>query len=285
MEGRAVKLVGPTALVDIIYKHPWSSLRDGALLSTVMTLAVLIARRYDLFTFFTQLADPRHAISPAEAVVLAGLFVVCIYIFVTRRVSEERCDTAYQIRLECEMRELRELAMQDPLTKLANRRALLLAVEAATEVRPIGRRKHAFFLLDLNEFKRVNDLYGHAVGDHVLQVVVERFRRVARPSDILARLGGDEFALLSYNVDRGAAGAIGTRFVEALKTPISTDGHVHEIGVAIGAALFPDDGVTVESILRHADCAMYRAKEHRGSSLAFFDSQVDSQHVPREAIG
>ena len=63
-------------------------------------------------------------------------------------------------------------------------------------------RKHVFFILDLNGFKRVNDLHGHAVGDSVLQVVVERFKRVARPSDVLGRLGGDEFAVLSYDVDR-----------------------------------------------------------------------------------
>jgi diguanylate cyclase (GGDEF)-like protein len=92
-----------------------------------------------------------------------------------------------------EMSELRELAMQDPLTLLPNRRALLSALEAATEVCGPGCPQHAVFLLDLNDFKNVNDRFGHAVGDHVLQLVVERFRRVTRPSD---RRRGDEFAVL-----------------------------------------------------------------------------------------
>ena len=100
--------------------------------------------------------------------------------------------------------------------------------------------QHALFMLDLNGFKRVNDRYGHAVGDHVLQVVVERFRRVARPSDLLARLGGDEFAVLSYDVDKLGAQAIGKRFAAVLKNDIAADGHLHGIGVSIGAALFPE---------------------------------------------
>lgn len=278
--------LGPRTLTEIIAKHPWPSLRDALLLSGFMTFAVLLARRYDLFSFFESLADPQHVISPAEAVVLVALFAACIYIFVARRFSEERCDEAYQLRLESEMRELRELAMQDPLTRLPNRRALLAALEAATCSCGPNCPRHAFFLLDLNGFKRVNDLYGHAVGDHVLQVVVERFRRVARPTDLLARLGGDEFAVLSYDVDKTAALAIGTRFTAALANAVAAEGHTHDLGVAIGAALCPDDGATSEAILRKADLAMYRAKETAGSALAFYDPAVDTlESVRKKAIG
>ncbi len=276
---------GPRLLVEIIAKHPWHSLRDGLVLSAVMTFAVLIARHYDIFTFIAALADPTRPISPAEAVLLAALFALCIYIFIERRLREERCDGAYQCQLEREMHELRELAMQDPLTRLPNRRALLTALEAATASCGPECPKHAFFILDLNGFKRVNDLHGHAVGDHVLQIVVERFRRAARPNDLVARLGGDEFAVLSYNVDRTRALAIGTRFATALTSAISADGNTHELGVAIGGALFPDDGVTCEAILRRADLAMYRAKERDGSALAFFDPSVDNLEPVRKAIG
>jgi diguanylate cyclase (GGDEF)-like protein len=278
--------LGPASLTQIIAKHPWPSLRDALLLSGFMTFAVLLARRYDIFSLIESLADPQRVISGPEAVVLVALFAACIYIFVARRFSEERCDEAYQIRLESEMRELRELAMQDPLTRLPNRRALLAALEAATSGCGPNCAKHAFFLLDLNGFKRVNDLYGHAVGDHVLQVVVERFRRVARPSDLLARLGGDEFAVLSYDVDRKAALKIGSRFAAALRNAIASDGYTHDLGVAIGAALCPDDGATSEAILRKADLAMYRAKESEGSALAFFDPAVDTlESARKKAIG
>jgi len=272
------KTVGRT-----IRRHPWSSLRDAALLSGAMAFAVLLAWRYDLFAFLKSLADPQRTISPPEAVLLTIIFVVCIYTFVARRLAESRVDELSASALAGEMRKLRELAMQDPLTRLPNRRALLEALDAATIACNSGEGRHAFFILDLNGFKRVNDLRGHAVGDHVLQVAVERFRRAARPSDLLARLGGDEFAVLSYDVDRDAAVAIGKLFMEALINDISTDGYVHELGVAVGATMLPDDGTTSEAILHNADVAMYRAKAQKGSALAFFDDAPEALSAVREA--
>jgi diguanylate cyclase (GGDEF)-like protein len=266
-----------------IVRHPWSSLRDAMLLSGLMAFAVLLAWRYDLFAFIKTLADPQRTISPPEAVLLTVLFAVCVYTFIARRLAENRLDALSSSELACEMRKLREIAMQDPLTRLPNRRALLEGLEAATAACNSGDHRHAFFILDLNGFKRVNDLCGHTVGDHVLQVVVERFRGVARPSDLLARLGGDEFAMLSYDVDRSAAIAIGNRFMNTLGSGISTDGHLHELGVAIGATLLPDDGSTSEAILHNADVAMYRAKAQEGSALVFFEAAAEEQRVVREA--
>lgn len=267
--------MGPRLLTEIVRKHPWSSLRDGLVLGSIMTFVVLIALHYDLFTFISALADPQRAISPAEAVVLSALFAGCIWVFVMRRLNEERLDEVYEARLDSEIGRLRELALQDPLTGLPNRRALIEALDCMM-ANGIRGCSHAFFLLDLNGFKRTNDLYGHAVGDHVLQLVVERFRRATRPTDLLARLGGDEFAVLSYDVDRTGARAIGERFVGALDHAISADGHEHEIGVAIGGVLYPDDATTGEAMLRKADLAMYRAKESDISALVFFDPAVDT---------
>ncbi len=161
------------------------------------------------------------------------------------------------------------------LTGLPNRRALLTALTAATASPPSDGRKHAFFLIDLNDFKHVNDLHGHALGDRVLQVVAERFRTVTRPNDLLARLGGDEFAVLSYNVDRDTAYAIGLRFIATLESEIRVGAPSHEIGASVGAALIPDDGTTAEEIIHNADLAMYRAKGQDRSSLVFFDLTVN----------
>ncbi len=272
------KMLGRT-----IVRHPWSSLRDALVLSGLMAFAVLLAWRYDLFAFIKTLADPQRTISPPEAVLLSILFVACVYTFIVHRLAENRLDALSASELAGEMRKLRELAMQDPLTRLPNRRALLAGLEVATAACNAGDRRHAFFILDLNGFKRVNDLCGHTVGDHVLQAVVERFRRVARPTDLLARLGGDEFAVLSYDVDRACEIAIGDRFMSALANAISTDGYLHEIGVAIGATLLPDDGSTCEAILHNADVAMYRAKAQPGSALAFFDTAVKELRNVREA--
>ena len=122
--------IGPRMLVKIIRRHPWSSLRDALLITGIMTFAVMMARRYDLLAFFKDLADPRKGISPAEGVLLGILLALSIYFFIKRRLDEARNDADNQAQLEREIRELRELAMQDPLTKLPNRRVLLAALAA-----------------------------------------------------------------------------------------------------------------------------------------------------------
>jgi len=148
---------------------------------------------------------------------------------------------------------------------------MLKALKAATASPSSARRQHAFFLIDLNDFKRINDLHGHSLGDRVLQVVAQRFGAVTRPSDLLARLGGDEFALLCHDVDRDAALAIARRLAESLEAEILVGEHSYNIGASIGAALIPNDGKKTEEIIRHADLAMYRAKGHDQPSVVFFE--------------
>jgi diguanylate cyclase (GGDEF)-like protein len=277
-----VKLEGPRQLFAAIAEHPWASARDCLVLSGIMAFCVLLAEQYDIFSFLQALAHPRRGISPAEGIVLAVLGIMCAWVFVSRRMASLRGDGVDPEVIANEMRVLRRLAMQDPLTSLPNRRVLLEALEAATKTAPREGRSHAVFLLDLNGFKHVNDRYGHAVGDELLQAVVGRFRRVARSKDIFARLGGDEFAVLSRNVDERAARDIGERFIDSLHSEIRAGGVTHAVGVAIGASLFPNDGDSVEKVLRHADVAMYRAKSEPGSSLTFF-SEVATEDPARRA--
>jgi diguanylate cyclase (GGDEF)-like protein len=282
-----VKPVEPQSVMRGIVSHPWSSLRDFVVLGVSMLFAVLMAERYDIFGFIASLAEPRREISAAEAVVLGVLGAICVWVFIARRISELRADARDSSvldpsQLAFELRELRELAMQDPLTSLPNRRALLVALDQAMRRPPAEGRSHAIFLLDLNDFKRVNDQYGHAVGDEVLQAVVGRLRRAARTDDVFARLGGDEFAVLSCDVDEQAARDIGNRFIDALGSDIQAGGTAHAIGVSIGAALFPGDGDTVEKMLRYADVAMYRAKAQTQSCLVFF-AAVEKEDRARQA--
>jgi diguanylate cyclase (GGDEF)-like protein len=274
-----VKTSGPKSLVRAIIENPWSSVQDGLLLSSVMLVAALLALQYDLFWFVSALSEPQRKISLAEAMFLTILLALCIFAFVIRRLREQRYGVVRRVVSKNQTRELRALALQDSLTGLPNRRAMLSGLTAVTASSPSDGRKHAFFLIDLNDFKRVNDLHGHALGDRVLQVVAERFRTAARPSDLLARLGGDEFAVLSYDVDRDTAHAIGLRFIATLASEIRVGGHLHEIGASIGAALIPDDGTTAEEIIHNADLAMYRAKGQDRSSLAF--SEPTASH-PRQ---
>jgi diguanylate cyclase (GGDEF)-like protein len=269
------------ALLRAVARNPWASLQDALLLAMAMIVATLLALEYDLFWFVSALSEPQRRISLAEAIFLTLLLALCIVAFVIRRLHEERRDVARQVATKIQVRELRALASEDSLTKLANRRAMLKALGTATASALSQGRKHAFFLIDLNDFKRVNDLHGHALGDRVLQVVAQRFRTAARPSDLLARLGGDEFAILAYNVDRNTAYAIGLRFIMTLASEINVGGNAHEIGASIGAAMIPDDGVTTEEVIHHADLAMYRAKGQDRSSLVFFEPAAD---YPQQVI-
>ena len=269
-------MAGPLrALAQAIARHPWSSFQDGLLIAMAMVVALLLALEYDLFSFIEELSEPQRKISLAEAIFLTFLLAVLIITFVIRRLHEERRNLARQISTKKQLRQLRKQASRDSLTDLANRDALLSALHAITTSSFSGRR-HAFFLLDLNDFKRVNDLHGHLLGDRVLQVIAQRFRAVTRPSDLLVRLGGDEFALLCYDVDRETAEAIALRFKTCLASEISVAGQSHMIGASIGAVLIPDNGSTAEDIIHHADLAMYRAKGLDCPSVVFFEPTESS---------
>ena len=266
----------PRSLTRAIIDHPWTSLQDGLLLCCVMISAVLLAYQYNLFSFIDTLSDKQRRITVAEGLFLTVLLVVCIFAFVLRRLYEERRGVAREVATKFRFRELREQAFRDQLTGLPNRRALLTALKAATDFSDPANRKLALFLVDLNGFKNVNDAHGHSTGDRVLKSVAQRFRKVVRPSDVFARIGGDEFALLSYNVDREAAEAIGLRLMATLDREIRLSGQSFKIGASVGAVLSPDDAATTAEIL-HKAAAMYRAKvKDEQSALVFCGPDIDT---------
>jgi diguanylate cyclase (GGDEF)-like protein len=115
--------------------------------------------------------------------------------------------------------------------------------------------------IDLNDFKRVNDGFGHPVGDEVLREVAERFRQRVRASDTLARIGGDEFGVLLAAVDDlGSAEKVARDLLGALDKPFEVRGVPHMVGATLGISLFPDDAQDADELLRKADAAMYAAK-------------------------
>lgn len=268
----------PHTLARAIARHPRASLQDALLLFVLMIASLLLAIQYDLFFFIEDLSEAQRRISLAEAVFLTVLLTACLFTFVLRRFSEQRSEARLRATAEFELRQLTALALQDPLTGLLNRRALMDALTAAVKAPPADESEHALLMMDLNGFKRVNDAHGHTIGDQVLAIVADRFRAAARPSDLVARIGGDEFAVLAYNVDRASARSIAMRFVAALTAPIRVGAHVHDVGMAVGVALIPEHGATAEDALRHADEAMYRAKE-TDEPLLFFTPTVARRQI------
>ena len=181
--------------------------------------------------------------------------------------------------------QVRTLAFQDPLTGLANRRRFDEALQAAVACPPRSGAMHALLLLDLNGFKRVNDLHGHAIGDELLVVVAQRLLSAIREADLLSRFGGDEFAVLAQHLlGPEAASSLARRIIAALEQPITTGRASHQVGVGIGIALIPVDATSSQEAVRRADLALYRATAERRSALRLFEEPMDRQIAERDRM-
>jgi diguanylate cyclase (GGDEF)-like protein len=281
-KGKSMRTIG--WLARTIHQHPGSSAQDAALVAVAMLVAALLAIEYDIVAFWGELGERQRRVRLEEVLALTAVLAAGIVVFVLRRLQEHRRGFESQLRVEAEMGLSRTLALQDPLTELPNRRALTTALDAAVARVSRDGGTFAFYLLDLNGFKRVNDEHGHPVGDEVLREAAGRFRAAARQGDLVARLGGDEFAVLAYRVGtRPEAVEIGRRLLAALDGGIRIGGREFAPGVAVGAVLCPVDAATAEEVVRRADRAMYRAKTSDGSALSF-PEQATEPSAPRRAL-
>ena len=177
-------------------------------------------------------------------------------------------------------RRTRHEADTDPLTGLANRRALERTLDVALTRASARARAVALLMLDLDGFKAVNDTHGHAAGDEALREVARRLTRSVRERDLVARFGGDEFVVVLTDLG-GRSGAVRDsmeRITEALTEPIAFNGASVTLGAAMGVATFPADGGTAADLLAHADRGMYAAKAARDGSLLWVEVHANPLH-------
>ena len=166
---------------------------------------------------------------------------------------------------------LQRLAFKDALTGLANRALLHDRIKQAIATARRKAGSFAVLLVDLDRFKPVNDIYGHATGDLVLRKTARRLQAATRAVDTVARLGGDEFVVLLGGASgRDEARLVVERIIRAVTTPLAV--HELRLGVSVGIALYPDDGTDAHQLLARADCAMYDAKHRGGNRHAFAES-------------
>lgn len=176
--------------------------------------------------------------------------------------------------------EARSLARHDPLTGLPNRRFF---DEKLTEYLRGASDAHraAVLMLDLDGFKAVNDLHGHGAGDKALTEFSKRISAALRADSVLARIGGDEFGIVMPKIESlDDPTHLARRIVGAVAQPFQIDNTLMDIGVGVGIAIAPNDGMTPEELVRRADRALYRAKGEGRSSIRFFEPEMDA-HVDR----
>lgn len=178
---------------------------------------------------------------------------------------------------------LEHIAMHDALTSLPNRALLMDRLNQSISNAQRRKRTLALLMLDLDRFKEINDTLGHLTGDALLQQVGARLRNVLRDSDTVARLGGDEFAVLLPNVSDTNALRIAAAIHERLEKVYEVYEHSLYVGVSIGVAVFPQHGESSESLLQHADVAMYMAKRNN-SGIMLYDVERDEHSVTHLSV-
>ena len=168
-------------------------------------------------------------------------------------------------------------AHHDALTGLPNR--ILLNDRIQSELAHARRQQTntALLFLDLDRFKIINDSLGHAVGDQLLRVIARRLNNCVRDEDTVARLGGDEFMVLLPRISGSAdAGRIARKIIDSLVDPISCNGHELHITTSIGISIFPYDGNDAETLIKHADISMYRAKELGRNKAVYYTAEMNA---------
>ncbi|MEC9413052.1 MAG: EAL domain-containing protein [Pseudomonadota bacterium] len=170
------------------------------------------------------------------------------------------------------------MAHYDALTQLANRTLLSDRLEQAIAIAKRSEKLLAVCFLDLDGFKPVNDEFGHEIGDKLLIAVAERLAQVTRSGDTAARMGGDEFVVLISNINNiDELDPILTRLSQKIAEPIKINHRKHHVTASIGVAIYPLDNVDGNTLIRHADLAMYEAKQAGRDGYHIFDAKLDQQ--------
>ncbi|MES2370007.1 MAG: EAL domain-containing protein [Pseudomonadota bacterium] len=223
---------------------------------------------------------------------VAGLFVLALAIvgflrYQVKRQTGELQRRADLLQAEIQQREtaqqhLNQLAYFDGLTQLPNREGFRTALERMLSALQGSEARLALLFIDLDRLKNINDGLGHGAGDLLLQQVAQRLQSVLRAHDHLSRFGGDEFVAIVSDIDAQAdAELVATRLLNSLAMPIDIGATQIYSSASIGIALYPDDASSAETLLKHADTAMYQAKEQGGNRFLFYHAQQTARVVER----
>lgn len=261
-------------LNSLVRSQPWHQpqLRDALIVTAVGLVTFAVAAAYDAFEAIHVFAVAYDNWEVDELFILSVILCVCGLIYSVRRVRE--LSVEIKARHTAEM-EAQRLAFHDPLTGLPNRRYFSEKLQETLNHCATNRRA-AVFMLDLEYFKSLNDVYGHAAGDKALIEFAERISAAAPSGAVISRVGGDEFAIIQPMIDSPKeVTAFARRIVATATEPFMIGEARLPLGVGVGIAIAPDDGTEPDSIMRRADLALYRAKAEGDSLIRFFEPDMD----------
>jgi diguanylate cyclase (GGDEF)-like protein len=279
-EASMVVIANLTLIKKFVLRHK-VTLQDLTLLAGTVLVTAYVLFQVDVFARSAARLTQK-TIDADELPILGAVLSIGMLVFAWRRMRQQKRETAARLDAQAQ---LSRMAFQDALTGLPNRRCLLERLSEAVSSPPTAGAVHALLLLDLNGFKRINDVFGHGAGDQALIVVGQRLQGAVREGDLVARLGGDEFAIVATQLPGGeGANSLALRIIDDLFEPIRTGGVEHRLGAGVGICLFPFDGATPDEALRRADVAMYQAKRAGHSVPRFFDDTMDQQRRERDLL-
>lgn len=177
---------------------------------------------------------------------------------------------------------LRKMATRDPLTGLPNRTLLLETIAVTIQRARVHKHQFCMLFIDLDRFKNINDSLGHAIGDQFLARIARVLERVVGDNGTVARLGGDEFVILADEIRTpDQAADFVDKLLLHLNTPMQLNEHTIHPAASVGISIYPDDGMSAEDLIRHADIAMYSAKAAGSNQWAFFKQQMTERAAVR----
>jgi len=172
--------------------------------------------------------------------------------------AQQETESAYAL-----LQEAVRASRTDSLTGLLNRSALWDTLESDVELARRNGKALAVLFLDVNDFKTVNDTFGHAIGDRLLKSIADTIVTTVRASDAVCRIGGDEFVVIALTASRADAAQLASKLEEALRRVFMLEGQAVATSTSVGFSVFPGDGKTAEALMRRADEAMYQAKRRK----------------------
>lgn len=191
----------------------------------------------------------------------------------------------YTIERKRSQAEIKKLAYYDMLTGLPNRVLFADRLKQAIVMAERDQRDVALLFLDLDNFKNINDSIGHAYGDRLLKISADRIQQCLRSSDTVARIGGDEFVvILPLATGAEDVSKVAHKILDALRKPVQFEEHEIYTSGSIGISMFPNDGASVDDLLKNADIAMYQAKEGGRNNFQFFSQSMNAQALTRQLI-